>query len=264
MANFLTAFTLKNVRIEWFTPRDVVVAEYERQNEHLSEAETYALYEHAERQDALKEQEAAAREGDDHDDYHHHGAGDGGASGGGGNSHDDFYAPNVKVDNSLMRRFHSKMNDNERESVGHMSKRKLRSSFVDNASAALTGRASFARTPSGGGVATSTATTATAAAAAAATPGGVQRPPAPAPPPSLAPPSFSAMPQEGAPSVYAATEDRLSDSSTNLSDSTGGIRMSRSLVSHSYDSNGLPPLTPAAQQEPPNEGSGAAVDSSDI
>jgi hypothetical protein len=269
MSNFLTAFTLKSVRIEWFTSRDVAVAEYERQNEHLSEAEVYALYEHAKKQDALEREAAAAAE-EDCGDHNHQGAGGVGGSGGNLNrlnSHDEYHSPNLMVDGSLMRQLHKSMNHHERESVGHMSKRRLRSSFVDNASAVL-GRASFARTPSKAAAAEEApaGSSGPSAAAVAATAARGPPPPPPLPPaPPVAPPSISSMPpppplpQDGQP------EDRTSDSSATLNDSnSGGIRMSTSFSSHSNDSKLLPPLTPPTQPEPANESGGAAVDSSDI
>jgi hypothetical protein len=157
MSNALTAFTLKCVRIEWFTPRDVMVAEYERQNQHFLEEDVYALYENAKKQDALeREASAAQQEADDNRDGAGGSDGTGGGARGGDtlrmlHSHDDSCSPTVKVDESLMRQLHKSMSDNERETAGHMPKSRRRSSFVDNTPAVL-GGSSFMTAPSTAGV----------------------------------------------------------------------------------------------------------------
>jgi hypothetical protein len=143
MSSFLTAFTLKSLRIEWYTPRDVAVAEHERLTAHLSDREADALLAHAKALDHAKKATQAAADAEAEASARRPGSpssgGSGGSGGGGGGSGgrdtQDLSSPTVKVDAAVLQRLHSSMSDAERGSVGHMSNRKLRSSFVDNAPA---------------------------------------------------------------------------------------------------------------------------------
>jgi len=137
--SFVIAFVLKALRNEFATTRDVVAAEYEYNTRHLSPEARGAMVAAAEARFGGPGSGGSAGGG---------GAGAGNVSGrsGGGSlsgtpggasppEANDDEAPRVKVGPSVLQSLHRSMSTVEREFVGHMSNRKLRSSFVDNAPA---------------------------------------------------------------------------------------------------------------------------------
>mmetsp|Transcript_51827 Transcript_51827/g.66393 ORF Transcript_51827/g.66393 Transcript_51827/m.66393 type:complete len:1369 (-) Transcript_51827:402-4508(-) len=123
-ASFVGHFMIKAIRIEFATPRQIIVSEHEYLTFHLTPEERSAIESRA-----LNRNKGGSMDSV-HDGSNHQtdliGPGGQGAQGAVDES------PRVKVDLATMEKLHGNMSIAEKTGAGHMTNRKLRSSFVDN------------------------------------------------------------------------------------------------------------------------------------
>jgi hypothetical protein len=110
-ASFVGHFVIKAIRIEFFTPMQIIVSEHEYLTRHMSPEQIREI----EAEYTTKGKSVVSMHGVVTEELG-----------------DDETSPRVKVNPAAIEKLHQSMSIAEREGAGHMANRKMRSSFVDN------------------------------------------------------------------------------------------------------------------------------------
>jgi phospholipid-translocating P-type ATPase (flippase) len=123
VASFVGHFVIKAIRIEFFTPKQIIVSEHEYLTQHLSVEDRLAIEESFR---SNKNFSTSSSTTDDNTALNNDNDMNSSMNG----VADE--APQVKIDLAVLDKLHGNMSMAERTGAGHMANRKLRSSFVDN------------------------------------------------------------------------------------------------------------------------------------